>query len=57
MRRALAYLSTGSQTTPRSPNRLQRYHGRAMKPADHVVAVRRDSNRIANAAEGRLDRR
>jgi uncharacterized protein (TIGR03083 family) len=27
-----------------------------MKPADHVVALRRDSNRIANAAEGRLDR-
>jgi len=27
-----------------------------MKPADHIVAIRRDSNRIASAAEGRLDR-
>ena len=27
-----------------------------MKPADHIVALRRDSNRIASAAEGRLDR-
>jgi Mycothiol maleylpyruvate isomerase N-terminal domain len=27
-----------------------------MKPADHIVAVRRDGNRIAIAAEGRLDR-
>lgn len=26
-----------------------------MKPADHIAALRRDSNRIANAAEGRLD--
>jgi uncharacterized protein (TIGR03083 family) len=27
-----------------------------MKPAGHIVALRRDSNRIASAAEGRLDR-
>ena len=27
-----------------------------MKPADHIVALRRDSSRIASAAEGRLDR-
>lgn len=27
-----------------------------MKPADHIVALRRDSNRIASGAEGRLDR-
>lgn len=28
----------------------------AVKPADYIVALRRDSNRIAIAAEGRLDR-
>lgn len=27
-----------------------------MEPADHIAAIRRDSNRIADAAEGRLDR-
>jgi len=27
-----------------------------MKPADHIAALRRDSNRIAIGAEGRLDR-
>ena len=37
-------------------HRRQRYHGRGMKPAGHIVALRRDSNRIASAAEGRLDR-
>ena len=37
-------------------NRGDRYHGRGMKPADHIVALRRDSNRIALGAEDRLDR-
>lgn len=27
-----------------------------MKPVDHIAALRRDSNRIASAAQGRLDR-
>ena len=46
--------SQPNQATSRSPKTAIPW--RAVKPADHIVALRRDSNRIASAAEGRLDR-